>query len=59
MALAADADGSLWIGTQTGGLDRYDPILDRFEHHVADLAKAGALAADHITALLLDHRDEV
>ncbi|MDR3385922.1 MAG: two-component regulator propeller domain-containing protein [Rudaea sp.] len=56
MAIAADADGSLWIGTQSGGLDRYDPVLDRFEHHAADPEAADALAADHVTALLIDHR---
>jgi hypothetical protein len=28
--LLADPDGSVWVDTQAGGLNRYDPTLDRF-----------------------------
>jgi ligand-binding sensor domain-containing protein/signal transduction histidine kinase len=56
-ALVADPDGSLWIGTQAGGLNRYDPVLDRFEPFAADPAQAGALAANQVTALMLDRRN--
>jgi signal transduction histidine kinase/ligand-binding sensor domain-containing protein len=55
-ALVADSDGSLWIGTQAGGLDHYDPALDRFETFAADPAKNDAIAANQVTALMLDHR---
>jgi signal transduction histidine kinase/ligand-binding sensor domain-containing protein len=55
-ALVADPDGSLWIGTQAGGLDHYDPVLDRFDSFVADPSKNNALANNLVTALMLDHR---
>ncbi|TDR40017.1 two component regulator with propeller domain [Tahibacter aquaticus] len=35
MALATQADGTLWIGTAGGGLARYDAALDRFERYRA------------------------
>jgi ligand-binding sensor domain-containing protein/signal transduction histidine kinase len=54
-AIAADPDGSMWVGTQAGGLDRYDPILGRFEHHAADPSSSDALAGVQVDALLLDH----
>jgi signal transduction histidine kinase/ligand-binding sensor domain-containing protein len=56
-ALAVDADGSLWVGTQAGGLDRYDPLLDRFEAFVADPTRNDAIAGNQVTALMLDHRN--
>ncbi len=59
LAIASDTDGALWIGTQAGGLDRYDPDLDRFVRYTADPTRADALASDHVTALLLDHRDRL
>jgi len=55
-ALLADPDGSLWVGTQSGGLDRYDPVLDRFEHHEPDAERSDTLAGGNVTALLLDRR---
>ncbi len=58
-AIAADPDGSMWIGTQAGGLDRYDPILGRFEHHAANASSADALAGAQVDALLLDHRQRL
>ncbi|HEX6834295.1 MAG TPA: two-component regulator propeller domain-containing protein [Rudaea sp.] len=56
VAIAPDSDGALWIGTHSGGLDRYDPALDRFTRYRADATRADALASDTITALLRDHR---
>lgn len=51
-ALAADDDGSLWIATLGGGLDHYDPDLDRFTSWRADATRADALASDNVSALL-------
>jgi len=32
MAIAGDADGAIWIGAWGGGLARFDPEAERFEH---------------------------
>ena len=32
-ALLEDRDGLLWIGTSGGGLDRFDPKQNRFDHY--------------------------
>ena len=55
-ALVADDDGGLWIGTLGGGLNHYDPDLDRFTAYRASPAHpdSGALASNNITALVLD-----
>src|SRR6202008_3147981 len=52
----ADPDGSLWVGTQAGGVSHYDPVLDRFESFTADTTRSGTIADNLITALMLDHR---
>ena len=51
-ALVANDDGSLWIATLVGGLNRYDPDLDRFTSWRADPARTDALASDNVGALL-------
>ncbi len=53
-ALLADPAGGLWIGTMSGGLNRYDSDLDRFTVYRADPGRADALASNNVTALLLD-----
>lgn len=53
-ALAMAGDGRLWVGTQAGGLNRYDPTLDRFEIFRNEPGKPGTLASNHVTALLMD-----
>ncbi len=52
-AVVADPDGSLWIGTVSGGLDRYDPDLDRFKAWRAEPGNPAALASNSVSALLL------
>lgn len=49
-------DGGLWIGTQVGGLDYYDPKTGRFIHHRADHGKPGTLAADTVLAQAMNSR---
>ncbi|MEM8930407.1 MAG: two-component regulator propeller domain-containing protein [Acidobacteriota bacterium] len=52
-ALRADADGRIWVGTH-GGLDRYDPERDAFEHFPADPNDPTRLASRYIEALFRD-----
>ena len=55
-ALAIGPDGTLWVGTEAGGLSHYDPQFDRFEQFHPNPNREGTLASNGITALLFDHR---
>jgi diguanylate cyclase (GGDEF)-like protein len=50
-ALALERDGTLWVGTQGGGLSRLDAASGRFSHL---RGAASGLPDDRIGALLLD-----
>ncbi len=52
-ALAADADGSLWVGAAADAVQHYDPILDRFVSYTP--SGAGAMTFSRTAALLIDH----
>ncbi|MBI2398264.1 MAG: PAS domain-containing protein [Xanthomonadales bacterium] len=53
-ALLEDAQGNLWVGTGGGGLDRFDPVHERFEHFRHDPSDPGSIAGDGVNALGLD-----
>lgn len=54
LALASDSDGSLWVGTRNSGLNRYDPLLDRFENIGLGTTHDEEKASDRISAMMLD-----
>jgi curved DNA-binding protein CbpA len=51
-ALLLDRRGSLWVATNGGGLDRFDPTTERFEHFRHDPAVPTSLAHDELRSLL-------
>jgi signal transduction histidine kinase/CheY-like chemotaxis protein/streptogramin lyase/HPt (histidine-containing phosphotransfer) domain-containing protein len=53
-ALLADADGSLWIGTDSGGLNRLDPLSEDFTSWRHRPEKAASLSANRVLSLLRD-----
>ena len=53
-ALLEGRDGSIWIGTGSGGLNRYDRRMDRFIHYQYDPGDPGSISSDHILTLFLD-----
>lgn len=55
--LLEDRDGSLWIGTLSGGLSNYNPATGRFIHYQANPSRPGSLPEDNIRSLLLDRND--
>jgi PAS domain S-box-containing protein len=52
--LYLDRTGTLWVGTNGGGLDRYDPIRERFIHVRHDPADPNSLSSDFVTAVVED-----
>jgi ligand-binding sensor domain-containing protein len=53
LSLAEDTDGSLWIGTWGGGLNRYDLITGHFTAFQNDPADPASLSEDTVTDLLI------
>jgi signal transduction histidine kinase/ligand-binding sensor domain-containing protein len=47
-------DGALWLGTVYGGLNRFDPDLDRFKHFLPDPDDPASLPHAQVRALLAD-----
>lgn len=58
MALAKDQDGRLWIGSQRGGLFRYDPFSKTFIRYQKNIDK-NALAPNSITCLYFISKDSL
>ncbi len=46
--------GHLWIGTDGGGLDRFDPTTETFSHHRHDPADPASLAHDEVRSTFED-----
>lgn len=47
-------DGSIWIGTNTGGLNRYEPVSGRFEHYRHDSENLNSLPYDSVYGIAQD-----
>jgi signal transduction histidine kinase/ligand-binding sensor domain-containing protein/FixJ family two-component response regulator len=54
MLIYKDRAGILWIGTVSGGLDRFDPAGDTFTHYRHDPNDSQSLRNDYIAALYQD-----
>ena len=54
MRMVRAADGSLWVATRGGGLDRLRPGAPGFEHFRHDPARVDSLAADTVQSLYID-----
>ncbi len=53
-AVLPDRDGSLWVGTKSGGLNRYDARHDRFVTYRHDPGNPQSLPHDEVRALCRD-----
>jgi ligand-binding sensor domain-containing protein len=53
-ALYKDRDGSLWVGSKFGGLDRLDPKKDTFTHYRHQPGNPGSLANDNVSCVYRD-----
>jgi len=50
-AIHEAADGTLWVGTDGGGLDRFDPRTGVFAHHRHDPRDPKSLSSDRVRAV--------
>lgn len=53
-AILASRRGTLWVGTDGGGLNRYDPSHDDFTRLLADEADPGSLSSNAVYSLYED-----
>ncbi len=58
LSICEDADANLWIGTNGGGLNKYDRRSDRFIHYVPGKIDTATLSGNIVYALMPadDHR---
>lgn len=54
-----DRAGTVWLGTFSGGLDRYDPERDRFVHHKPESANPRSLSNANVWHILEDSRGDL
>lgn len=54
LSILEDRSGMLWIGTFHGGLNRYDPVAERFTHYRHDPADPNSLGHDIVRVLCED-----
>ena len=54
-AILQDHSGSLWIGTEHGGLNRFDPSTDTFLHYRYNPDDPTSLSSDQVFSIYEDH----
>lgn len=54
LALHEDSQGNIWIATDGGGLNRFDPRSGRFKHYHARPDESGALGSDSVISIAAD-----
>ncbi len=54
LAIAEDTDGSLWIGTWGGGLNRFDPVTEKFIRYRYNPDDPASLSNDTVTSIKQD-----
>ncbi len=52
MAIVEDDDGTLWLGTDGGGLDHFDPSAETFAHYRHSPSNPASLSDDRVHAIL-------
>jgi ligand-binding sensor domain-containing protein/signal transduction histidine kinase len=58
-AICQDSLGSVWIGTEDAGLNRFDPRTGTFRHYRHDPADPSSLPHDYVAVLMTDNRGNV
>lgn len=55
-ALHVDSSGRLWVGTRSGGLNRYNPADETFVRYRRDPADPGAISSNEVLAVHEDRQ---
>ena len=58
-SIVEDKEGTIWISTRGGGLNRYNQIDNSFEHFTADTNDASSPIKNDILTLFLDDRGHI
>jgi ligand-binding sensor domain-containing protein/signal transduction histidine kinase len=58
-ALATDSSQTVWIGTEDGGLHRFDPRLQRFRQYTHSPTDLRSLPNDYVTSIMTDSHGEI
>jgi len=53
--LYEDSQGTIWVGTNSGGLNRYDRRNDQFIRYTYSNANPGSISSNCVQAILEDH----
>jgi len=53
--LFRDRDGMIWIGTEGGGADKFNPHTEKFQHFAPDPANPNTIGGDRIIGIFQDH----
>ena len=54
ISLFKDSSGVLWIGANTGGLNRYHPETDSFSHYIHDPENPQSISDNRVTSICED-----
>jgi signal transduction histidine kinase/ligand-binding sensor domain-containing protein len=59
ISLAVDSAGSLWLGTLGNGIDRYDPVTNKFTHFTYSKSDTNTIASDTVISILVDRKGKI
>ncbi len=55
LSIFQDREGTLWLGTSGGGLNKFVPETDSFVHYLPDPKRPGAISLNYIRHINQDH----
>jgi signal transduction histidine kinase/ligand-binding sensor domain-containing protein len=59
ISLAVDSSGNIWLGTLGNGIDRYDPVTNKFSHFNYSKSDTNSIASDTVISILVDRKGKI